>query len=286
VNGYTIYGELESFETVALTTTLVAKGQRVDLVPATASLSLSLATRTGRDTGPYLRTPEGVVLADLHPMLEWVERMHPEPRLMPVTPVCRVSARLLEDWIELWLRLWPRRSWTTLEKIGAHLEAAGFLLGVEPCRADWLLAAWLESEVLIHDHARAHLSRMAPRLATLGNELLESSPAESSDDVIPISLLPILEEIGLDYHGYLIGNHRAWKDQTGEVFMDLGFGRRRLPARRDSEARRVDLAGELAAFPPCARRDVRRILEPVGAWYAMTLPPVLPEIDPSDPRSL
>jgi hypothetical protein len=34
------------------------------------------------------------------------------------------------------------------------------------------------------------------------------------------------------------------------------------------------------------RRDVRRVLEPVGAWHALTLPSVLSGIDPSDPRSL
>jgi glutathione S-transferase len=283
---YTVYGDLAERETVALATTLVAKGQAVELVPESASLSLALATRAGSLSGPYLRTPQGFVLADLHAMLDWIDRMHPEPCLMPRTPVRRTCTRLLEDWIELWLPLWPRRTWTTLERVSVHLDAAGYLLGVSPCRADWLLAAWLETEVLVHDHARAHLTRNAPRLISLGNELLETSPSEPPDDVVPISLLPVLREIALDYHAYLVGNHRALKDQSDRVILDLGFGRRALPVRGRSEQRRVEIGRELQSLDRLERRDVRRILEPVGAWHALTLPSAISEIDPSDPRSL
>lgn len=265
---YTIYGDLTGRDTVALTTTLVAKGLAVELVSESASLSLALATRAGSDSGPYLRTPEGFVLADLHAMLDWIERMHPEPPLTPPTPVRRTCARILEDWIELWLPRWPRRSWGTLERIGIHLDAAGFLLGESPCRADWLLAAWLETEVLVHDHARAHLARTAPRLISLGDNLLESTPLEPTDDVIPISLLLVLEEIALDYHVYLAGNQRALKDESDRVILDLGLGRRALPVRRRCEERRVEIGRELAALDHLERRDVQRVLEPVGAWHA------------------
>jgi hypothetical protein len=283
---YTIYGDLSGRDTVALTTTLVAKGLAVELVSESASLSLALATRAGGVSGPYLRTPQGFVLADLHAMLDWIERMHPEPPLMPPTPVRRICARVLEDWLEFWLPSWPRRSWGTLERIGVHLDAAGFLLGVSPCRADWLLAAWLETEVLVHDHARAHLGRTAPRLISLGDDLLESSPLEPTDDVIPISLLLVLEEIALDYHAYLAGNQRALKDESDRVILDLGLGRRALPVRRRCEERRVEIGRELAALDLLERRDVQRVIEPVGAWHALTLPPVISELDSSDPRNL
>jgi len=286
---YTIYGDLADRDTVALTTILVAKSLSVEFVPESASLSLSLASRAGSVSGPYLRTPEGFVLSGLHATLDWIERMHPEPALMPTTPVRQTCARLLEDWIESWLPRWPRRSWTTLERIGAHLEAAGFLLGLEPSRPDWLLAAWLETEVLVHDHARAHLIRHAPRLNSLGHDLLESKaagPIDPPDDVIPISLLGLLEEIAGDYHAYLVGNQRAMKDESDRVMLDLGLGRRALPVRRRCEERRVEIGRGLEALDPHQRHDVRRVLEPVGAWYALTLPSVLPEIDPGDPRSL
>ncbi len=283
---YTIYGDLRSRETVALTTTLVAKGVAVEYVAATASLSLALAARSGSEDGPYLRTPEGFVLSGLHAMLDWLERAHPEPPLLPRTPVRWTCTRILEDWIEFWLPTWPRRSWSTLEGLGSHLDAAPFLLGIAPTRVDWLLAAWLETEVLVHEHARAHLRRAAPRLTTLGDELLEARPMGSTDDAVPISLLPILEEVARDHHAYLVGNHEALKDGSDRVMLDLGLGRRPQPVRRECELRRVEIGARLAAFDPAARRDVRRVLEPVGAWHALTLPAAISEVESSDPRSL
>ncbi len=282
----TVYGDLASPDSVALTTVLVAKGLAFEWVDESPSLSFALATRTGSDTGPYLRTRDGVVLADLHVMLDWIERVHPEPALLPTAPVRRTTARVLEEWIELWLPSWPRRSWSTLERIGRHLTSAGYLLGPAPSRADWLLAAWLETEVLIHDHARVHLARTAPRLVSLGTDLLSATPRESLDDVLPISLLPLLGEIAGDYHGYLVANHRACKDHADHVLIDLGLGRRRLPVRPECETRRAETARELAQRSPTERKEVRRVLEPVGAWYALTLPPVIEEIAASDPRSL
>ena len=55
---YRIYGRLDSREAVALSTALVAKGLAAELVEETSSLALALATRSGRDRGPYLRTPD------------------------------------------------------------------------------------------------------------------------------------------------------------------------------------------------------------------------------------
>jgi len=302
MGSYTVYGNLMDRDTVVLSTTLAAKGLSFEFVEETASLSYGLAARAGRESGPYLRTPEGFVLAELHAMLDWIERTHPEPALLPITPIRRTVARLIEDWLELWLPLWPRRSWATLERLGAHLQPAGFLLGLEPSRPDWLLAAWLECDVLVHDHARKHLTRTAPRLVSLGNDLLEATAAfadpsghstddstdrtRSADDVIPISLLPVLEEIASDYHGYLVENHQACKDGTDRVLLDLGLGRRAMPARPVCEERRAEIGRELSEWSPAQRRDVRQVLEPVGLWHVMTLPSVVAEIDPADPRSL
>ncbi len=286
--GYTIYGDLRSRATVTLATVIHAKGVAVELVAETASLALSLASRAGSEEGPYLRTPEGFVLADLHAMLELIERVHPEPALVPTTPVRRICLRLLEDWLELWLPHWPRRSWRTLERLGDHLAAAGFLLGPKPTRADWILAAWLETDVLPHAHARAHLTARAPRLASLGDELLSASlpRGADADDVIPISLLGILEEIAADYHVYLARNHQALKDQESSVRLDLGLGPRSLPVQPVAERRRTEIGREIATLDRRARRRVVELLEPMGAWHVLTLPPVLTDPDPADPRSL
>lgn len=288
---YTLYGDLAQRDTAGLAAILAAKGLAAEFVAETASLAMALAARAGREEGPYLRTPEGFVLADPFAIREWLERVHPLPTLLPLTPVRRTCARILEDWIELWLPYWPRRSWGTLDRLGAHLEATGFLLGPSPTRPDRLLAAWLETEVLVHDHARAHLARHAPRLLRFGEDLLSAeAPASGSvdpgGDVLPISLLAVLEEIAGDYFAYLAANHQAWKDQEDAVYLDLGRGVEALPVQAVCETRRGVAGRELSSLARDVRRGVAEMLEPVGVWHALTLPPVLEEADARDPRSL
>ncbi len=283
---YVVYGDLGERDSAALATAMIAKQVPFEVVSQSASLSWALSSRAGRDTGPYLRTPEGFVLAGTLPILDWLERVHPDPGLLPATPVRRVCARLLEDWVTTWLPLWPRRSWETVNELGAHLGAAGFLLGPSPTRPDLLLAAWLESDVLVHEHARKQLSESAPALVAFGDKVLEAELGAAADDVIPISLTSVLARMALDYHAYLESNQRAIKEGDDHVKLDLGYGTQALPVRRVCEARRAELGRELASLAPDVRRDVRRVLEPVGAWHVLTLPPVLPTLDPSDPRSL
>jgi hypothetical protein len=283
---YRLYGSLDSRETIVLTSVLMAKGLAAELVDEAPSLSLALAARSGEEEGPYLRTPNGFVLGNLHSILNWIETVHPDPPLLPRTPVRHICARLLEDWIEFWLPLWPRRSWETIEALGSHLERAGCLLGPSPTRPDWLLAAWLETRVLNDAKAREHLSTIAPRLVDYGSDLLVSSSDPGDDDAIPISLLDLLGEIGSDYHQYLALNQTALKDRDDRVVMDLGLGKWAFPARRACEARRLETAEELRALAPEEKHAVRRVLEPVGVWHLLTLPDLLDVMDPSDPRSL
>ena len=70
------------------------------------------------------------------------------------------------------------------------------------------------------------------------------------------------------------------------VLLDLGLGRQPMPVRPDCEARRAEIGQALSQWPAAERRDVRQVLEPVGAWHAMILPPLATEIDPGDPRRL
>lgn len=283
---YRLYGSLDSRETIVLSSVLMAKGLSAELVEEAPSLSLPLAARSGEEEGPYLRTPDGFVLGNLHSILNWIETVHPDPPLLPRTPVRRICARLLEDWIEFWLPLWPRRSWDTIVALGAHLDRAGSLLGASPTRPDWLLAAWLEAHVLGDANAYRHLSTIAPRLVSYGNDLFVGSLRREEDDAIPISLLDLLEEIASDYHQYLELNQTALKDRSDRVVMDLGLGKWAFPARRDCETRRLEIARELRALGREEKHAVRSVLEPIGAWHALTLPDVLDAMDPSDPRSL
>jgi glutathione S-transferase len=283
---YRIYGNLESRETMTLTTVLMAKGLAADLVEETASLALELALRSGQESGPYLRTPDGFVLGDLHAILNWIERAHPTPELLPRTPVRRICTRLLEDWIEFWLPRFARRSWASIEKLGAHLKSSRCLLGPTPTRADWLLAGWLEAEVVNRTEARAQLDARTPNLSRFASRLLEARTRRVEDDAIPISLLAVLQDLAEDYHSYLASNQQALKDHADRFTMDLGLGPRTFRTQRVCELRRVEIAQDLASFEGEERRNVRRILEPIGAWHVLSLPPVIESMDPSDPRSL
>ncbi len=284
---HVLYGDLRDRHTAALAGVLVAKGIGVEFVDETASLAFDLAARAGRTEGPYLRTPEGFVLADLRAIFDWLERTYPARPLLPATPTRLAVARLLEDWVENWLPHWPRRSWTTLERLARHLDVAGFLLGRTPVRADWRLAAWLETEVLVHADARAHIERTMPRLALFAESLLQPE-AETSlvDDALPVSLLGTLEEIGADYGRYLEANHAAIKDRADRVSLDLGLGRLDLPVQVEAERSRIAIGESLAELDRPTRRRVASVLEPLGLWHVLTLPKVLRELDASDPRSL
>lgn len=286
---YRVYGCLESRRAVALASVLLAKGLPVARIPETPALTLALATRAGTDQGPYLRTPDGFVLGDLHSILEYLEDVHPEPPLLPERPVRRICARLLEDWIEFWLPLWPRRDWQTIRRLGAHLAASPRLMGRIATRPDWLLAAWVEAELRVRPEADARLASLAPALLGFAVALLESEAepiAAAPDDALPVSLLPILEEIGRDYARYLVANQSALKDGEDRVVLDLGLGKWAFPARRTCELRRAAIAEELSGMAREERTDVRRMLEPVGAWPVLTLPRILEPFDPTDPRSL
>lgn len=327
---YVVYGRLESWQAVALLGVLRAKGLASQRIEPSSSLVLELAARAGREDGPYLRTPEGFVLAELHAMLDWLERVHPEPGLLPPPerPVRRICARILEAWIEDWL---ARRSLdgspvgstggssgrpgSDLERLAAHLSSSRFLLGPAPSRPDWLLAAWLETEVLVDTATRAELQRHAPRLVSLASELFAidgaaRSEADARDDAIALSLLPLLEQIASDYHSYLQANRSALEQGESEFVYTREPGRdrpalpalpersaslprsvpgcsaARCPTRRESELRRVEIGRELAALPTAAQAAVRRVLDPVGSRRVYAVPSALEPIDPADPRSL
>ena len=72
---YVLYGDLRDRRTAVLAGVLVAKGLAVGFVQQTPSLALNLATRAGRSDGPFLRTPEGFVLAGNRPMLRFVRAL-------------------------------------------------------------------------------------------------------------------------------------------------------------------------------------------------------------------
>lgn len=321
---HAIYGDLVSRESIALVAALAAKGIDFDFVGESPALSLALATRSGHETGPYLRTPEGVVLGGLRCMLDYLDRVHPEPAWRPTTPLRSVVSRILEDWIELWLPLWPERAGAVVEGLAVHLEHSPFLLGRHPCRADGSLAGWLEAEILTDGALRAHVERRAPRLLGYAGMLrdaihashgtwttqrllirparIEDDPDEReswlesirrptavearADDALPFSLLDLLSEIALDFHAYLAVNCEALAAGEDRVELELGDGATMLPTWPACEERRAAIGDALAQLAAGERRAVRQMLEPLGAWRVFALPPAVEAIALADPRGL
>lgn len=283
---HAVYGDPAARDSIALVTALAAKGIDFEFVAETPALSLALAVRAGRAEGPYLRTPEGFVLGDLATTLDYLERIQPEPAWRPITPVRRICARLLEDWIELWLPVWPERAPAVLEGLSVHLAASGFLLGPAPCRPDGSLAAWLEADALTDPDVRDHVAKYAPQLLHHADSVRRARPQPVADDAIPITLLPVLTELARDYHVYLAANREATYEGDDRVEVDFGFGRTVLPAWRECEERRAAIVLEVAGLPRESRRAVRQMLEPLGAWHALTLPAAASELAAGDPRGL
>lgn len=283
---HAVYGDASARDSIALVTALVAKGIDFELVAETPALAFALAARAGREAGPYLRTPEGFVLGELGATLDYLERIRPEPAWRPATPVRRICARLLEDWIELWLPLWPERAPSLLDGLAVHLAASGFLLGRAPTRPDGSLAAWLESDVFADARLRERVMRFAPALRLYPESVRRARPRPGGDDAIPVSLLPVLAEIARDQLAYLEANREALAAGEDRVVVDLGFGRTVLPAWPAFEARRASIAEELAALSDPARRAVRQMLDPIGAWRVLARPGVLEPLGAGDPRGL
>ena len=111
-----------------------------------------------------------------------------------------------------------------------------------------------------------------------------------------IKVKPVTARIGAEIEGIDLTKpleqqafrevHQALKDHEDEVRIDLGLGRQPLPVQPECEARRTAIGRELSSLDRDVRRRIAGMLEPVGAWHALTLPPVLEEMDTSDPRSL
>jgi len=62
-----------------------------------------LLPHTGIARVPLLQTPGGVWLQDTTPMIDWLERRHPDPPIVPEDPLQDFASRLLEDYADEWM---------------------------------------------------------------------------------------------------------------------------------------------------------------------------------------
>jgi glutathione S-transferase len=98
-----VYGSEISYFTGKLEAYLRYKGidyQRVALTPLVWN---RVARKTGARQMPAVELPDGRWVTDTTPIIEWIERQHPEPAVIPEDPFQAFASRLLEDYADEWL---------------------------------------------------------------------------------------------------------------------------------------------------------------------------------------
>jgi glutathione S-transferase len=159
----------------------------------------------------------------------------------------------------------------------AHLRDSKFLLGDKPSLPDFTLMGALQAHFLFDPTPRALVGQIAPSLVRYHGDMaaarakdVESDGAGEwpSGDEIPVSLTPLLQQIGNSFMRFLPLNTAALAAGEKELSIDLGGGERIISTRRYTEKCRAQIAGEIAALDGDARASVEAVLAPAGCWDA------------------
>jgi glutathione S-transferase len=98
-----VYGASLSYYTGKLEAYLRYKEipyQRIAMVP---SQIRRIRRHTGAAQMPTLELPDGRLLTDTTPIIDWLEARHPEPAVIPRDPLQGFASRLLEDYADEWM---------------------------------------------------------------------------------------------------------------------------------------------------------------------------------------
>jgi glutathione S-transferase len=99
----TVIGGHESYFTGKLEAYLRAKGIPYQSVPFTMEEVQKAAAYTGFFQIPQVACPDGRWLIDTTMIIDYLDRLHPEPRTSPIDPPANFIALLLEDYADEWL---------------------------------------------------------------------------------------------------------------------------------------------------------------------------------------
>jgi len=99
----TFIGGHESYFTGKLEAYLRAKGIPYLSIPFTMEEVQKAAAHTGFFQIPQVTCPDGSWLIDTTMMIDYLDRLHPEPRTSPIDPAANLIALLLEDYADEWL---------------------------------------------------------------------------------------------------------------------------------------------------------------------------------------
>jgi glutathione S-transferase len=98
-----VYGTTASYYTGKLEAYLRAKGIAYRLEPFSQSNMRRCARYTGVVQVPQVECPDGSWLVDSTLIIEYLERVHPEPAVTPRAPAVAFVSRLVEDYADEWL---------------------------------------------------------------------------------------------------------------------------------------------------------------------------------------
>lgn len=98
-----VYGTDASYYTGKLEAYLRAKGIAYRLVPFTRANMRRCVRHTGVVQVPQVECPDGSWLVDTTLIIEYFERVRPEPAVTPPEPAVAFASRLLEDYADEWL---------------------------------------------------------------------------------------------------------------------------------------------------------------------------------------
>lgn len=180
---YTLYGVEGSYYAAKIRCQLLRKGIPFDELPCDrAAFAEVIVPRVGYPVVPVVITPAGETLQDTAEIFAALEARHPEPALMPASPLRAFAASVMELLADEWLKLpalhyrWhydaefavqmmgrnndPQASAAEQRRVGAKI-AAGFRtwpehLGVTAATRAAVEAGFLDCLALLEAHFSAH----------------------------------------------------------------------------------------------------------------------------------
>jgi len=99
---YTIYGSKRSFFTAKLENILRFLDLPFEFIEKGPHDGSQIEMRGGAGVIPLLKTPEDWVLWDSTPIARLLNSRYPDKAFIPPTPVQRIGALILEEWIDEW----------------------------------------------------------------------------------------------------------------------------------------------------------------------------------------
>ena len=98
-----LYGLRISYYTGKMEGYLRYKETPYEFVTLSRKLMRHLKAETGAAQMPAIELPDGRLMTDTTPMIDWFEQQYPETPVIPTDPILRFLSFLIEDYAEEWL---------------------------------------------------------------------------------------------------------------------------------------------------------------------------------------